>query len=175
MLRHYYVTKDVNAIVETEQELIDNGISHGQIHVVTDKEGEVERYQQTDVLSIGKLDVVHSAFVGAIVGLIGSISLLMIAYLFNWHQAVSGWLPLIFSAALLFGFCVWEGGLIGMQSMNVHFKRFNHMLKQGKHVFFVDVEEKQEAALDKVMPRHPQLVEAGTEGSFSSWFVHIKR
>ena len=89
----------------------------------------------------------------------------MIAYLFNWHQTAAGWLPFGFSAALLLGFCAWEGGLIGMQLINIHFQRFKNTLKQGKHVFFVDVEQGQEKALRKVMPRHPQLVEAGVGAS----------
>jgi hypothetical protein len=85
------------------------------------------------------------------------------AYFFELTNTAAGWIPFIFLSIVVLGFCTWEGGFIGIQRTNVHFKRFEEVLDQGKHVFFVDLTADQEGILDDLVKRHPGLELAGTE------------
>ena len=100
---------------------------------------------------------------------------LVVAYLAGWTESPAGWTPFIFLAVVLLGFCTWEGGLIGIQDPNHNFTRFEQALKDGKHVFFVDLEPGQEAILETVLksprasrgwpePEHPRRT-----GCISLW------
>ena len=84
---------------------------------------------------------------------------------------MAGWLPSGFLAVIVLGFCAWEGGLVGIQIPNVQFKRFQDLLKQGKHVFFVDVDTKQYEVLSTVVARHSSLIVAGTGEATPAWVV----
>jgi hypothetical protein len=71
------------------------------------------------------------------------------------------WVPFIFLAIVALGFCTWEGGLFGIQVPHTDFKRFQDVLAKGKHVLFVDVNEKEEPVLEKVISHHPAMEVAG--------------
>jgi hypothetical protein len=106
------------------------------------------------------------------VGVIGACAVLVVTYLMDWHTSAAGWLPFGFLAVIVLGFCTWEGGLIGIQIPNYQFKRFQKLLKQGKHVFFVDLDAKQESILSEIVEQHPRLKLAGTGPATPGWVVH---
>jgi hypothetical protein len=93
------------------------------------------------------------------------------AYLLGWTATAAGWVPFIFLAIVVLGFCTWEGGFFGIQVPNAHFRRFRKNLQEGKHVFFVDVEPEQEAVLEQVVNHHPTLKVAGTGSAAPHWIV----
>ena len=109
--------------------------------------------------------------VGALVGIVAASMVLLIAYLMNWHTSAVGWVPFGFLAVVVLGFCTWEGGLIGIQIPNYQFKRFQKLLAEGQHVFFVDIDEDQEKALAEVVEHHPRLKVAGTGEATPTWVV----
>jgi hypothetical protein len=84
-------------------------------------------------------------------------------------------MPFIFLAVAMLGFCTWEGGLIGSQRRNYKFARFEKELKEGKHIFFVDIYQHQESILARVVGLHPQISSAGTGRSVPDWLVHWQR
>ena len=58
----------------------------------------------------------------------------------QWTRVAAGLRALVVLLALvLFGFCAWSGGLYGIQVPNRDFKRFEAQLREGRHVFVVDV------------------------------------
>ena len=136
MLRHYYISDDLNDLQAVETELKAKGVSTPQIHVLSENDAEVEKHHLHAIEAVLKQDVVHSTTVGAVIGLVAAISLLVVTYLVDWHTTAAGWLPFGFLAVIVLGFCTWEGGLIGIQIPNHQFKRFQKLLKQGKHIFF---------------------------------------
>lgn len=172
MNRHYYISDNLDDLERVEQELEAGGIGTEQIHVLSDKDAEVEHHHHLhDVPSFMKQDVVHSGEIGALVGGGLAIAVLAAAYLLGWSETAAGWTPFIFLAIVLFGFSVWEGGFFGIQVPNSHFRRFKDSLQAGKHVFFVDVEPSQEGVLEQVVTRHPDLVTAGTGAASPHWIV----
>ena len=61
-----------------------------------------------------------------------------------------------------------------MQTPSAVFKRFEQRLREGKHVFFVDVRPAQEAVLQQVVSLHPQLRAAGTGSAAPEWAVAVQ-
>lgn len=171
MNRHFYVSKDLDELESVEHELEANGISTEQMHVLSEKDAEVEEHHLHEVTSFMKQDVVNSGEKGAVVGVILAAAVLVVAWLFGWTETAAGWLPFIFLAVVVLGFCTWEGGFFGFQEPNSQFRRFKKLLKHGKHIFFVDVEPEQEATLSKVIRHHPHLKNAGYGYGSPHWFV----
>jgi hypothetical protein len=171
MKRHYYVSEDLNDLKAVEQELEQSGLTTPQLHVLSEKDAEVAKHHLHAIEAVLKQDVVHSTQLGAIVGVIAAALVLGITYAMQWHTTAAGWLPFGFLAVIVLGFCTWEGGLVGIQIPNYQFKRFQTLLKQGKHVFFVDLDDDQYAMLCEVVERHSSLTHAGTGDATPSWVV----
>ncbi|MDP4535485.1 NAD/FAD-utilizing enzyme [Alkalimonas collagenimarina] len=170
MLRRYFISDDLDDLESIEKELEQKGIATPQIHVLSEKDAEVELHHLHEVSPVLKSDVVRATEVGAVVGLIGAILVLLVAYFAGWTESAAGWVPFIFLAIVVLGFCTWEGGFIGIQEPNIHFKRFQDILKEGKHVLFIDIDPEQEGIVKKVARKHPKLQNAGT-GEATPGFV----
>ena len=172
MIKHYYIADDLDELEQIEQELESAGIKESHIHVLSESAADVENHHLHMVNSLQQQDVVHSAEVGAIIGVVGALSVLVLAHLFGWANSAAGWLPFIFLSIVVLGFCTWEGGLIGIQKPNINFAPFQKILKEGKHILLVDSSQQEEPAIDKVIDGHPDLKLAGT--SESNWGTRLK-
>ena len=170
MLRHYYISDDLDDLEILEHELEDENITTPQIHVLSDDDTGVETHHLHEVKSLFKTDIVHATEVGALIGIAVSTTVLLVAAYSGVTESV-GWLPFVFLAVVLLGFCTWEGGLFGIQKLNVQFERFRSALRSGKHIFFVDLEPEQEATLAQAIKHHPRLELAGTGPSSPHWFI----
>lgn len=175
MKRHFYISDDLDDLEAVEHELEDNGVDTPQIHVLSQNDAELEHHHLHEVEAVLKKDVVHSMELGAIVGVIAAALILAVAYLAGWTTSAAGWMPFIFLAIIVLGFCTWEGGLFGIQEPHYQFKRFQDALKQGKHVFFVDVTDQQEAVLEKIVSSHPKLEMAGLGEATPEWVVQWQK
>mgnify|MGYP000007254031 CR=1 FL=1 len=174
MLRHYFISNDLDELEKVENELEQQGFTEPQIHVLSENDADVENHHLHEVAAVLKQDVVHSTELGAIVGAIGACTFLLLTYLLNWHLSAAGWVPFVFLAIIILGFCTWEGGFIGIQEPNVNFKRFQEMLHNGKHILFVDVEPRQELALASVMKIHPNVSVSGFGESTPNWVIRAQ-
>jgi hypothetical protein len=163
MKRHYFVTDNLDDLQRVEQDLQSAGITPPQFHVLSDDDTAVETRNLREVEAVLKRDVVHGTERGAVVGLLGAVAVLALAWLTGLAETYT-WVPAIFLAIVVMGFCTWEGGLIGIQEPHVDFKRFTPALKRGKHVLLVDVDPGQERALEGVVAHYESLRPAG-EGS----------
>ncbi len=175
MNRHYYVSNDLDELETVEHELEAKGIRLEQMHVLSQNDADVEAHRLNEVTSFMKRDLVRSSEIGALVGAFVAAFVLIGAWLMDWTQTTAGWLPFIFLAVIMFGICTWEGGFFGFQEPNAHFRRFKKLLKHGKHIFFVDVEPNQEAALSRVVRQHPHLKTAGYGYGSPNWVVACQR
>ena len=174
MKRHYYISDNLDELETFEHELEDNGVSTPQIHVLSENDAGVEEHHLHEVESVLKQDVVHGTEIGAVVGVLAAAVVLLVAYFSGWTETVT-WVPFIFLSVVLLGFCTWEGGLFGIQEPHKEFRRFQEKLHEGKHVFFVDVEESQEPVLDRVIEAHPHMQLAGVGDATPGWVIGVQQ
>jgi hypothetical protein len=172
MQRHFVISDDLDDLEHLEEELESQGVPTPQIHVFTLDDTQAERHVHLhDVQSLMKRDVIHSLIIGAIIGVVVSTSVLGATAIFGWYRSAAGWMPSIFLAIIALGFCTWEGGLFGMQTLNHHFKKFKSSLEDGNHVFFCDLEPDQVAIFRGVVEAHPRAELAGTGVSTPHWIL----
>jgi len=170
-VRHFFISNDLDDLENLEIELEQAGLSRSQVHVLTLDDAGAENHKRLhDVTSMMKTDVVRSTNIGAVVGIVVSAILLVAASIFNWAETL-GWLPIVLLGAIIIGFGAWEGGFIGIQKRNAHFKRFEQSLQDGNHIFFVDLPEGQRATLESCVNSHPKLAMAGTDKGISTWLL----
>jgi hypothetical protein len=172
MLRHYFISDDLDDLEHFEEELEESGVPTPQIHVLSLDDTAVENHHHLhDVASLMKRDLIHSAEYGAAIGAVVAVLVLVVAYYAGWTNSPAGWIPFIFLAIISLGFFTWEGGLWGIQTRNVHFQRFEEQLDAGRHVFFVDLEPGQEKTLERLVNAHPTAEIAGTGTASPHWIV----
>ncbi len=110
LLRHYFISDDLDDLETFEEQLEAAGITTPQIHVLSLHDEEVAHHDHLNyVQSFMKKDIVHSAELGAVVGVVLSTTSLIVAYYAGWTDSAAGWVPFIFLAIVLLGFCTWEG------------------------------------------------------------------
>lgn len=172
MLRYYFISKDLDDLERFEVELEREGIPTEQIHCLSLDDTSAESHIKLhDVAGLMKKDLFHAASYGLAVGVVSAIGVLALAYWAGWTQSQAGWIPFIFLAVIALGFFTWEGGLWGIQTPNVRFKRFEDELKGGRHVFFVDVAADEEGALTETVKSHPAVRAAGIGTASPHWLV----
>lgn len=176
MLRHFFISDDLDDLEVFEEELEGAGVPTPQIHVLSLDDTAVENHVHLhDVQSLMKKDIIHSMSIGAVVGVVLAILVLVVADSAGWTDTAAGWMPFIFLAIIVLGFSTWEGGFVGIQRPNFHFQQFEQALTQGRHVFFVDLEPAQEAALERIVTKHPGAELAGTGPAAPHWLVAGQR
>lgn len=170
MKRHYFITDDLDDLDAVEHELQRAGLTSPQMHVLSrDDAGVAARPHLTPVEAVLKKDVVRGTEVGAVIGVTGAGLVLGIAYASGVTASV-GWVPFLFLAIVVLGFCTWEGGLFGIQEPNPEFVRFQDALDAGRHLLMVDVTPAEEATLKRITESHPGIRAAG-EGHATPEFV----
>lgn len=160
MNRYYYISDDLDDLEKLELELESSGVATEQIHVLSNDDCEVDHHHLHSVTSLSKSDVVHSGLLGLVFGLIGAVAILAVAYFSEIYSTIT-WVPPIFLAVVILGFCTWEGGLWGIQKRNHAFERFAKELELGRHIFFVDIRPDQEQVFQKIVHHHHELAGAG--------------
>ncbi len=173
MKRHFYISNDLDDLEVLEKDLEDRGISRAQIHILSDNDAELERHHLHPVISFFKKDVVYSSKIGFLFGLGAFFLIIALALLVGVPEPYL-WVPVIFLALFLLGFCTWEGGLIGIQKPNHHYRKFEKVLRHGKHVVIVDVAPEEVETLREVMKCHPRVHFAGYGEDIPDWVVGIQ-
>lgn len=174
MKRHYYVASNLNEVETVKHALREKGVSTLQMHLLTDADAEADRQGIQNQDSITRKDVPRSFLRGFCIGLIAVALLVAVTLVFD-IPGLSNGLMLFIASVILLGFCTWEGGLFGIQRAGRQVRRFEKDLHQGKHVFYVDVDDEQRGVLDSVMAAHPGLRAVGTDTAESSWKLNLRR
>ena len=173
--RQYFISDNLADLKLVEQELEIAGVATAQIHILTRDNAGLERHKDLHgVPSLMKRNIIHSGLMGAVVGAILAVATLLVSFILGWHSSMAGWIPFIFLAVILFGFCTWFGGLHGLRNPNYHFVRFQKDLDAGKHVLFIDLDESQTEILRTIVEKHPGLVSAGFGQSVPAWVIKLE-
>lgn len=171
MKRHFFVSDDLDDLEHVEEELENKGFLTPQIHVLSNDDAGLYKHEHLhEVEAVMRTDVVRLMKKGALVGLILAPLVLITAYFLGLPEKYT-WIPFVCMAIVLLGFCTWEGGFLGIQKPHNQFKQYESELAEGKHIFFVDIDEEQKAALDEVIAKHPRLAYAGEAKAAAGWFV----
>lgn len=174
-LRHYFISDNLDDLEVLEEELEQAGVTTPQIHVLSnDDTGLANHRHLHEVLSFMKKDLVRSLMIGAVVGAVLSSLIIGAAWFFDLPEKTVGWVPFIFLAIIALGFSTWEGGLFGIQVPNTQFQRFEQGLKEGKHVFIVDLDPDQEPILERALSDHPTLTMESTETGTPHWIFALR-
>jgi hypothetical protein len=171
MKRHYFISDNLDDLAAVESELESRGLSSLQIHVLSQNDAEVEHRKLHQVMSFMKTDVVRSTLIGAMIGICLCMLTLGIAHAAGVAETQMGWIPVVFLALVLLGFCTWEGGLRGIQEPNARFQGFQTALSSGKHVLFVEIDPHEESILQQVVTAHPGLDGVRVERAGPHWVV----
>ena len=170
MERHYFVSDDLEDLKATEEDFYSKDFDKAQLHVLSERDSELVKYRLHEVDSLSKRDIVHSGLIGAAIGFVVALIILVAGFISGANSSVE-WLPFVFLAFLSFCFCVWEGGLFGIQVKNVEFRRFSDILQDGSHVLMVDINNSQRNLLGEIIKSHPKLTIAGTGSARPGWFI----
>jgi len=174
MKRHFYISDDLDELEDVEVELEERGISKPHIHVLSlDDCAVAEHGRLQEVEAVLRTNVVSGTKMGAMIGVCSAFAVLFIGYVSGWVQGII-WLPFVFLSIITLGFCTWEGGFIGIQKKNKRFAHFDETLKNGQHVFLVDIEPEREQLLTQIMSVHPALKFAGEGPSVPHWYIRLQ-
>ncbi|MEH6551496.1 MAG: magnesium transporter [Pseudomonadales bacterium] len=174
MRRHYYISDDLDDLEALEKELEYAGVEKPQFHVLSNNDAGVDTHHLHAVEAVLKSDVVYKTEIGFVVGLVAAIAVLLVGSLSGITETYT-WVPFIFLAVVVLGFCTWEGGFIGTQETHHDFVRFKEALDAGRHVFMVDVNKNQESALRVIINAHPRMEVAGEGRSTPKIVIDAQR
>jgi hypothetical protein len=170
MKRHYFISDDLDDLAAVGRELEAAGITAPQLHILSNDDAGLTLRKLHQVEAVLKKDVVHGTELGALVGVMCAGAILFLFWITGLAEAYT-WLPPIFLAVVVLGFCTWEGGLIGIQEPNVNFRRFQQELRRGRHILLVDVNAQQADKLRGVIGAHPGLEPAGEGEPTPGWVI----
>ena len=169
MIRHYFISDDLDDLNAVEQELLEAGIDPAQLRVLSDH-NQSNAHKVDEVDSLSRRDIIHSGLVGGVIGLGVAAIIIGVGY-YSGASSLETWLPFIFLSIFVACFCTWEGGLFGIQVSNVQFRRFESLVQQGYHVLLIDMKKVQDENIRQIVEKHPKLQDAGTGQGRPDWVV----
>ena len=176
MKRYFYVGDDLDRLEALSTELEQVGLDRVQMHVLSQDDTGVDSHSGIhSVASIMKRDLIASGLRGAAIGAVLAVLVLAVGWQMQAFATPVGTLVTWFLCIAGFGFCTWEGGLFGIQTLNRNFRRFERALAAGRHVFFVDVTRSQVHILRRVVERHRGLEAMGQAQGLPRWLVTGQR
>lgn len=173
MQRHFFASDNLRELEVLEMELEQRGVVTPQIHVLSNLDSEVGSHRVHEVSSLMRTDVIRKGLIGAMCGIVGSAAVLAVAST-SGIAAQFGWIPFVFLAIVVLGFCTWEAGFLGFQLPNSRFRHFQQFLDQGQHIFFVDLRADQGPLLADVLTQHRQLRVLGTGEGTPWWLISLQ-
>ena len=155
MKRFFYISTDLDELEKVEADLESHGILHGNMHVVSNSDAQVNSKNLNGVSSLLRKDVIFAPLKGAIIGAIIAVAILLTSYLMDVSSTY--WVLSIFAAIVAFGFCTWEGGMYGLHKDNKEFERFQKYIESGNHLFFVDVDDRSRPVLERTVAGYSRV------------------
>lgn len=171
--RHFYSSSSLDGLETLEKQLEQAGVDRLRIHVLSLDDTAVENHKGLhEVESLMKTDLIRSALSGLLLGAVLAALFLFLTILFDWPASTGfGWVPFGFATAIILGIVAWEGGLLGIQRHNQHFRKFEKMLNEGQHLLFVDIEPDRESTLSEIAGEHADISKVGKAKSAPRWVL----
>ncbi|TKB51693.1 hypothetical protein [Ferrimonas aestuarii] len=160
MTRHFLLASSLFELGLLEHQLKRQGFTPAQIHVISPRDALASKLRLQSWQSLIFLELAHCCIQGARIGLILALVCLVVATALGIDSSV-GWTPILMFAAVLLGFSVWEGGLIGVSTPEQLQRTFHKEIRQGQHLLVVDVLEPQETLFLALINQHPLIQQVG--------------
>lgn len=173
MKRYYFVTDNLDDLAAVEDDLKAYGISPLQMHLLSLADAEVDKLGLANTLSIQRTNVMTAMGRGFLTGL-ALVAALVVGFWLFGVQASTSWMMVSVLCVIVLGFCTWEGGLKGFQEPSQQQQRFRQYLESGKHLFYVDVNNKQKDAVGSVVKTHRHLQPMGSEKGEADWAFNVR-
>ncbi len=152
-----YLTDDIDELDAAEHDLEANGIPRSHIHVLSHDTLALREHDLPSVSEWSQREIMRYGTSGAVLGGLFFIAILGTAFALGLNDAV-GWVVVTFVATAAFGFCLWEGGLMGIIQYNRDFSEYRNAIDNGEHLLVVDVDgPAQESTARYTVESHPHL------------------
>lgn len=162
MKRLFFITPSLDDIEKAEADLTQQGVAEGHLHTLSNDDAEATKRDLHPLNSLGRKDTVHWMERGSILGAVLAIAVLVGAY-FSDLTAAYTWAPFVLLALFLFGFSIWEAGLLGAHKTNSDFAQFDRDIDNGQHVLLVDIDDDiPEGTIKKTCEKYKTLRFAGS-------------
>jgi hypothetical protein len=152
MMKLYILDRDLDDLEQLESELEHDGIARSKLRVASDDEAGASRHHLHGLIGIRRREVFRYGLIGAGLGLLLAIPISVSA----WLAPPVYFLPVLFLALFLLGFCCWEGGLLGIQKQKRLLKPFQRALAAGQHLFIIDIDDKDIDEVKTRIAKHPK-------------------
>jgi hypothetical protein len=157
MTNAYFLSSDLDELEQTQIELCKHGLSDADIKVWSEESADVEHHHLHNLDDISKTNVVSAMSKGAVVGFVASSLIIVCSLLLGLDQSVY-FVPMVFLAVMVFGFCIWEAGLIGAHNINQKFPHLKSKLKAKQHILILSFSPSQKVAIETVLRNHPRIM-----------------
>ncbi len=172
----YYLAPSLQSTQKISDDLHDVGVKDFFIHVISRDESGLKSQQIHSSNYLETLDIVRDGFIGAALGLLAGIVLVLLAMYFEPFG--SGVPPIVYvliaGVTTLFG--AWEGGLTGIASENKKLAKFHHDIEAGRYLILIYAWKEQGAAIRAMMrARHPEAELAAVDRHFVNPFSTVRK
>jgi len=157
MKHSYYLSDNLDELERVHDELIEGGLRDRNIHVLSDADAEVDQHHIRAVNSVGKTGMLAYMIRGGIIGAALAVLIIALAEVFGLSETAVGSAPIIAGAIALFGFCIWEAGLLGFHHRNHKFNSMRAALSYGEHLLILDYTDKHRGFVERVLNNHPRV------------------
>ena len=172
----YFVAPTLSSSHDISDDLHNVGIRDFFLHVIAKDESGLKQQQIHSGNYLETLDVIRDGIIGAALGF--AAGLIGVALL-NYFQPFGPDVPTLVyvaltGAATLFG--AWEGGLVGIGSVNKKLKAFQSEIDAGKYLIVIYVRKELETAVEEMMRgRHPEAALVAVDRFFINPFSAVRR
>ncbi|MFQ3323346.1 MAG: hypothetical protein ACI90U_001166 [Pseudomonadales bacterium] len=84
------------------------------MHVLSNEDSQVQLHHLNDVEAVLRKDIVRATEIGAVIGVVAAVVVLLVAHLSGETNTAAGWLPFILLSVVVLDFRTWEGGFLGI-------------------------------------------------------------
>lgn len=151
MNRIYFASDSLERVEDAERILTQSGVSPHHFHLFSnDNDNAKAESKGLHTLNLfEKTNVLSGLSKGFAVGILLFI-LTISAGLFTNLADTYTWTPIVMLSLFVLGFSTWEAGLYGAQQTNASLTKHEQIIKDGRHVFYVDCPTEQTAIVCSV-------------------------
>ncbi len=170
MRRLYYLSEDLDGTRRIADDLHRAGISDWHFRVLCKDPRGLYQHHIHSANPLQRLDIVHSAEQGALIGTGFGLLLASALWLLDSpsYPIDLKMFALMVCICCLLGFWIGAGG--GLSHRNYKLARFQAQIEAGQYLLIIDVKKSQAAAIKAVMAHHSHALMAGEGSTFSNPF-----